>query len=501
MSGTWLGIDIGTSGVKIVAVDGAGAVLATESLPYPLHSPRPGWVEQRPQDWWDATVAAARSVAGSIDARSVAGIGLTGQMHGLVALDTDGRVLRDAILWNDNRNGDECDWILEKVGGLDALLGLTNNAALPGYTMGKILWLRSHEPETYAKTDVVLNPKDYLRFQMTGDRVTEVSDASGTGLLDVRARRWSSELLAALDLPQDLLPPVTESCEVTGRVTSDAAALLGVPVGTPVVGGGGDSVLQTTAMGIESPGLLGVTLGTAGIVAAAADSCPENAGGRVQVSCGNAPDRWHIMGVSLSAGGTLDWWRQALAPLTGQPPDIALLGELAQRSPVGARGLRFLPYLVGERCPHVDPHARAAWIGLDLRHDISDMTRAAIEGALLNLRQTRDIFTDLGLATGDVRVSGGASVHPIWLQTLADILATPLSSVTGGEQGAAFGAALLAGVGTGGWSDIAEALGNIKVTGTVEPHAENTRIYDDLYEQWRCLYPALNTPRHRQASS
>jgi xylulokinase len=491
MSDTWLGIDIGTSGVKVVAVNDAATVLATATRSYPLHSPRPGWAEQQPSDWWDATVASVRAVAGSIDARSIAGIGLTGQMHGLVALDKQGQVLRDAILWNDNRNADECDWILEKVGGLDALLALTNNTALPGYTMGKILWLRSHEPATYENTQIVLNPKDYLRFQMTGDHATDVSDASGTGLLDVRSRRWSSELLAALDLPQRLLPPVVESCEVTGQVTSEAATLLGVPDGTPVVGGGGDSVLQTTAMGITSPGVLGVTIGTAGIVAAAASECPENLGGRLQVSCGNAPDRWHVMGTSLSAGGALDWWRQALAPLTGQPPDIAVLGELAQHSPVGARGLRFLPYLVGERCPHIDPQARAAWIGLDLRHDVSDMTRAVIEGALLNLRQTRDIFSSFGLATKDVRVSGGASVHPIWLQTLADVLGSSLHSVTGGEQGAAYGAALLAAVGTGEWPDITAALGNVHVTGTVEAQAENTRTYDDCYSQWSRLYPSL----------
>jgi len=493
MSGLWLGVDLGTSGVKVVAVEADGTVVATELATYPLHSPNPGWVEQRVHDWWEATVRAVRALLQRVDGGAVLAIGLTGQMHGLVALDVHGAVLRDAILWNDNRNGAQCAWMLEQAGGLDGLLAMTNNAALPGYTIGKILWVREHEPDLFERIDVVLNPKDYLRYQLTGDRVTDVSDASGTGALDVRRRAWSMDLLAALELRESLLPPVVESCEVTGRVTAEVAAVLGLPVGTPVVAGGGDSVLQTTSMGVESPGLLGVTLGTAGIVAAATDSCPDNVGGRVQVSCGNAADRWHVMGVSLSTGGALQWWRQALAPLTGEQLETPTLTALAARSPVGARGLSFLPYLVGERCPHIDTDARAAWIGLDLRHDITDMTRAVIEGTLLNLRQTRDIFDELGLATHDVRVSGGASVHPIWTQTLADVLGTPIQSVTGGEQGAAYGAALLAGVATHRWSSVREALAGVVVTDTVHPHAKDAAVHDASYARWRRLYPALRT--------
>lgn len=492
MSGTWLGIDLGTSGVKVVAVDGSAEVLATETVGYPLHLPEPGWVEQDPADWWSATVQAVRAVAARIDPDDVVAIGLSGQMHGMVALDAANQVLRRAILWNDNRNGAECEWLLEQVGGLDGLLALTNNAALPGYTVGKILWLRTHEPDTYRRTDVVLNPKDHLRLHLTGDRVTEVSDASGTGLLDVRARRWSSDLLAALDLPASLLPPVVESCDVTGRLTAEAAALVGLRAGTPVVGGGGDSVLQTTSMGIESPGLLGITLGTAGILGAAVDSCPDNVGGRVQVSCGNAPDRWHVMGVALTTGGALQWWGDALAPLLGERPPTQVLSELAARSPVGARGLRFLPYLVGERCPHVDPDARGAWVGLDLRHDVADMTRAVVEGALLNVREVRDVLADLGLAVDDVRISGGASVYPIWSQTLADVLGTPVSSVSGGEHGAAHGAALLAGVGTGQWPSLREALRRVHVTSTTEPDPDRVAVHDQGYAEFRRLYPALH---------
>jgi xylulokinase len=492
MTGIWLGVDLGTSGVKVVAVDADSEILTTETIGYPLSSPRPGWVEQNPADWWSATGAALRAVVGRISAASVRGIGLSGQMHGMVAVDAHGVVLRDAVLWNDNRNGAECDWLLDQVGGLDGLLRLTNNAALPGYTVGKILWLRRHEPGTFARTEIVLNPKDYLRYRLTGERVTEVSDASGTGLLDVRRRAWSTELFAALGLPENLLPPVVESAEVTGRITAEVAAELGIPQGTVVVGGGGDAVLQTTAMGIASPGPLGVTLGTAGVLAAATDRCPENLGGRVQVSCGNAADRWHVMGVALNTGGALQWWRQAVAPLFGSRPENAVLVELAARSPVGARGLSFLPYLVGERCPHVAPDARAAWVGLDLRHDVADMTRAVIEGTLLNLRQIRDILDTLGLATDDVRVSGGASVHPIWSQTLADVLGVPITTVAGGEQAAAYGAALLAGVGTGHWSSVHNALSEVEITGTITPDPASVAIHGESYARWPTIYPALH---------
>jgi len=478
---------------------GGGEVLASEAIAYPLQSPQAGWVEQRPHDWWDSTAEGLRAIAGRIDTGAVLGIGLTGQMHGLVGLDSQGEVLRDAILWNDNRNSAECAWVVEQVGSLDRLLALTNNAALPGYTMGKILWVRTHEPELFERIDVALNPKDYLRYRLTGDRVTDVSDASGTGLLDVRRRIWSTELLAALDLPESILPRVVESPDVTGQLTASLAASLGLPPGIPVVGGGGDSVLQTTSMGIDRPGVLGVTLGTAGILAAATNTCPDNVGGRVQVSCNNAPDLWHIMGVSLSTGGALHWWRKALTPLTGKQPDAALLAGLAARSPVGARGLHFLPYLVGERCPHTDPEARGAWVGLDLRHDLTDLTRAVVEGALLNLRQTRDVFVDLGLATDDVRMSGGASVHPIWAQTLADVLATPVQSVTGGEHGAAYGAALLAGVGTGHWPSVSVALGRVRVTGVVEPDPRSVAIHDQSFAEWSRLYPALRQARASEA--
>lgn len=500
--GIWLGVDLGTSAVKAVAVDESGAVLEVEQRTYPLTSPQPGWVEQCPEDWWTASRDALAAVAAKVGGDRVRGIGLSGQMHGMVAMDEDGRVLRDAILWNDNRNGAECDWIIERAGGLDALLAMTNNTVLPGFTAGKIVWFRDHEPELFARMRTVLNPKDYLRYRLTGDRITDVSDASGTGLLDVRTRAWSDELLRTIDLDPALLPDIVESSAISGTVGAEIAAELGIPDGTPVVGGGGDAVLQTTAMGIVSPGTVGVTLGTAGIVATAADRCPENSEGRVQVSCGNAPDRWHIMGVALTTGGALEWWREALAPLTGEKPEPAKLAELAERSEPGARGLRFLPYLVGERCPHVDPDARGAWVGLDLRHGIADMTRALIEGAVLNLRQVRDVITGLGIEADANRMSGGASMHPIWTQTLVDTFGTPFDTVTGGGQGAAFGAALLAGVGTGHWATLDDALAQVRVVDTIEPIADNVAVQQANYESYVEIYPATSAlPQPRSASS
>jgi xylulokinase len=494
VTGHWLGVDIGTSGVKVVAVDDAGTVVASHTCSYPLLTPRPGWTEQRPDDWWDATLEAVREVGARVGGQ-VVGIGLSGQMHGMVALDAHGAVLRPAILWNDNRNAAECDLLLDRVGGLDGLLGLTNNAALPGYTIGKILWLREHEPELFARTEVVLNPKDHLRWRLTGERVTDVSDASGFGALDVRQRRWSSDLMAALELPESMLPPVVESDAPAGRLTPEAAALTGLPVGTPVVAGGGDSVLQTTSMGIVSPGTLGITLGTAGILGAAIEHCPDNAGGRLQISCGNEAGRWHVMGVALSTGGALQWWTDALRALVPTASN-ATVTELAARSPVGARGVRFLPYLVGERAPHVDPDARATFVGVDLGHDLTDLSRAVLEGALLNLREIRDIMADVGVATDDVRISGGASAYPLWRQTLADVLGTPVHQVTNGEQGAAYGAALLAGVGGGRWANLSEALAGVVVTDRVQPDPDAARVHDAGYDDFRRIYPAQTAMRN-----
>lgn len=493
MTDCWIGIDLGTSSCKAVAVDGRGQVLAQAEGFYPMATPRPGWAEQDPEQWWSVTTTVVQELVGRLPAGvTVGGIGLCGQMHGLTVLDEDHQVVRPAILWNDQRSERHCREIVASVGGLDGLLALTGNHMLPGYTAGKILWLREAEPAAFARMRRFLNPKDFLRLRMTGTYATEVSDASGTGLFDVRRRRWSTELLDALGLDPDLLPAVSESAVVSGRLSADVAAAWGLPASTPVVGGGGDSVLQTTATGMTEPGTLGITLGTAGIVAAATDHCPDNEDGRLQVSCGNSPDLWHVMGVALSAGGALAWLRDALAPLrSGGDLPFEDLVALARQSPAGARDLLFLPALVGERCPQVAPHARGAWLGLTPAHLAPDLVRSVLEGVLLNLRQIRDLFADAGLAVDRVRANGGATREPIWTQLLADVLGTDITTVSAGEQGGAVGAALLAGVGTGYWSSLQQALGENPTTGTVTPDPEAVAVYDRLSPHFRTIHAAL----------
>ena len=492
MTTVWIGIDIGTSACKVVAVDPAGQVVADRSQAYPLATPRPGWAEQDPADWWRVTDECVRAVVAAVPGAQVRGIGLCGQMHGLTALDEGGQVIRPAILWNDQRSAPQCDEITERAGGLKGLLGLTQNRMLPGFTGGKLLWLRQHEPEAYARMRHMLNPKDYLRLRMTGDYVTDVSDASGTGLFDVRNRRWSSELLGLLDIPERLLPRVVESAEITGQVSAEVARSWGVPAGTPVVGGGGDAVLQTTSMGVVGGGVVGVTLGTAGIIGGASGSCPSEPDGRLQISCGNAPDRWHVMGVALNAGGAFQWLRTALRPLLPDDDlDYAKLVELAQQAPPGSEGLLFLPYLVGERCPHLAPDARGSWVGLSPRHSAAHLSRSVLEGTLFNLREISAVFADVGVASNRVRVSGGATVEPLWLRLLADILQTEVVPVVGAEHGGAFGAALLAGVGTGNWSGLEAATAVVRETNPTTPDTSLADRYDGLYRIHRELFTAL----------
>lgn len=489
----WLGLDLGTSSIKVLAIDENSAVIDSRSRTYPLLSPRSGWTEQNPRDWWGATASGIRDLLAHNPDLEIMGIGLSGQMHGLVPLDSDGDIVRPAILWNDNRTGSQVGRIVDLMGGLETLIAATGNNSLAGFTAGKVMWLSEEEPENHARTTSILNPKDYLRFRLTGARATDVSDASGTGYFDVRNRRWSSPVLSALGISEALLPEVFESSEVTSVVAAAAAAELGLPEGIPVVAGGGDSVLQTTAMGIISNGTLGITVGTAGIMAQAVEFCPDNPGGRVQVSCGNEAGRWHIMGVALTVGETLPWLARAFAPLTGSPDGLSRLVELAEASPPGARNLRYAPYLVGERCPHSDSEVRGAWMGLDIRHDVGDMVRSALEGAVFNLREIRDLFCDLGLQSSSVRVSGGATKHPPWRRLLADVLATEISSVTSGEHGAAFGAALLAGIGTGRWSNLDEALSGVRVVGADEPDLDIVAIYDEAFAEFRHLYSAISS--------
>ncbi|MDQ0392117.1 xylulokinase [Labrys monachus] len=487
----FIGVDLGTSTCKTLALDAEGGVVARASIDYPLVTPRPGWAEQDPQLWWQATVETMRQVTARLEGWQVQAIGLTGQMHGLVPLDAEDGVIRPAMLWCDQRAAPQCETITERVGGLDALLALSNNRMLPGFTGGKFLWMAEQEPDAFARLRCFLNPKDYLRLRMTGVHATDVSDASGTGLFDVRRRRWSPELLAVVGLGQAQAPAVFESSEVTAGLSTEVARLWGLPAGLPVVAGGGDAVMQTTSQGVVRPGSIGVTIGTAGIVGGAAYACPDNRDGLLQVSCGNAPDRWHVMGVSLNAGGSFQWLKETLAPLAGGDLSFDRLAALAESTPAGAEGLLFLPYLMGERCPDIAADGRGAWIGLTRAHGIGHMSRAVMEGVLFNMRAILDLFARSGLDCERLRASGGATASPLWLQLLADVTGRPVATVSGASEGGAFGAALLAGIGAGRWASLDEAVGVVAQTRQIEPDPARADLYDAMHPVYKTLYPAM----------
>jgi xylulokinase len=490
MEPVFVGIDLGTSACKVIGVNGDGDVIAKALGDYPIVTSRPGWAEQNPDDWWRGTSEAVSAMVADLPAGTrVEGIGMCGQMHGLTPLDAEDNVLRSAILWNDQRAAPQCDWITERAGGLDRLLELTQNRMLPGFTGGKIIWVRDHEPDLYGRIRHILNPKDYLRLRMTGEHATEVSDASGTGLFDVRSRRWSEELLDLIDVPVELLPDVVESIEQTGSLLPEVASEWGLPAGTPVFGGGGDAVIQTTSMGLIDRGPVGVTLGTAGIVAGGSDSCPDNPGGRIQVSCGNAPGRWHVMGVSLSAGGAFQWLRDVLSH--DQKLDFGQLIALAKTAPPGSEGLLFLPYLLGERSPHVAPEASAAWLGLTPLHGTPHLVRSVIEGVLLNLREILAVCMEAGLECTRIVASGGATRDEFWLQSLADVLGQDVVTVAGASEGGAHGAAMAAGVGTGHWSSLEDATSRVRETDRFTPDSGRAAEYERIFAGHRALYGHL----------
>ena len=492
-----IGLDLGTSTCKALAIDGEGRLLARASADYPLATPRPGWAEQAPSDWLDGADRAMRAlVRGLPSGCEVAAIGLSGQMHGLVALDAADRVLRPAMLWCDNRTGAQCERITERVGGLEALLALTSNRMLPGFTGGKLLWMAEHEPALFAAMRRFLLPKDYLRLLMTGEHATDMSDASGTGLFDVRARRWSGPMLDAAGLSSGQVPHAHESHEVAGYLRAEIASGWNLPAGIPVIAGGGDSVIQTTSMGVIGSGAVGVTIGTAGLVGAGASACPDNEGALLQVSCGNGPGLWHVMGVTLNGGGAFGWLREALRMLPGGAPDFDALTRLAEEVEPGAGGLLFMPSLLGERCPHVAPDARGAWVGLTQGHDMRHMTRALLEGILLNLRSILDLVGRSGVSFGMLRASGGATVSRTWLQMLADVSGRPVATVTGAAEGGAYGAALLAGVGGGYWRSLDDAVSVIVEAPALVPRPETARLYDRLHPIHAALHDRLAVTMH-----
>lgn len=495
----FLGIDIGTSGTKTLAVQEDGDILAAGHAEYPLSSPKPGWSEQAPDDWWSGAVESVKKVmkTGKIKPANVSGIGLSGQMHGSVFLDKSGSVIRPAILWNDQRTAAECAEIEKKAGGRDKLIGMVANPALTGFTAPKILWLRKHEPKNFDRCVQVLLPKDYVRYRLTGEFATEVSDASGTLLLDVKNRQWSKPLLDKLSLSQKLLPQVYESEDVTGKLSEIAAKALGLKAGVPVVGGGGDQAAGAIGNGIVRRGVISATLGTSGVVFAHSDDMQIDPAGRVHTFCHAVRGKWHVMGVVLSAGGSLQWYRNTLAAqevadakrLKTDP--YALITEQAAEAPAGSEGLYFLPYLTGERTPHADPFARGAWIGLSLRHTRSHLIRAVMEGATYAMRDCLETINGMNVPIREIRLSGGGARSEFWRQMQADIYGRRVSTINA-EEGPAYGAALLAASGAGRYKSVTEACqAAIKVVSSADPRAEAKRAYGKSYPMYQKLYQSL----------
>ena len=490
-----LGIDVSTTGAKAILIDKMGIVRGSATSEYPLFTPFPLWSEQPPENWWQGVIHSIRQVLSEahIEGNQIAGVGLTGQMHGLVLLDKSGAVLRPAILWNDQRTGIQCDQINQKV-GQKKLLSISGSPALAGFTAPKILWIRENEPEIYKQIERVLLPKDYIRYRLTGDFATDCADASGTSLLDITKRDWSPEILKALDIPLNWLPKVYEGPQITGTISPAAQELTGLKAGTPVIAGGGDQAAQAVGVGAITSGIIALTLGTSGVVFAPTDQPFIESEGRLHAMCHSAPPEsgsgWHLMGVMLSAAGSLRWFRDTFAPGTGYDDLLAP----AEKIKPGSEGLLFLPYLTGERTPYPDPLARGGFIGLTVRHSMAHMTRSVLEGVAFGLRDSMELVKGAGLgAIHQVRVSGGGSRSPLWRQILADVMNCELVTVNITE-GASYGAALLAGVGAGLWPNVVEACAaTVKVTASTQPQPAVSQVYQQLYPVYRALYPALKS--------
>jgi xylulokinase len=496
----FLGIDVGTGGSRAVLVDESGRLVASATVEHePFASPRTGWAEQDPRDWWRASAEAVRALLAQskVGADEVACVGFSGQMHGSVLLDERGRVLRPALIWCDQRTDAQCRSLTERVGAA-RLIELTLNPALTGFTLPKLLWVREQEPELWAKVRTVLLPKDYVRFRLTGERATDVADASGTLLFDVARRAWSRGMLEAAEIDEALLPRAFESPEVTGRVTAEGAAATGLHEGTPVVAGAGDQAAGAVGMGIVRPGAVSATIGTSGVVFAATSRPALDPRGRVHTFCHAVPGRWHVMGVTQGAGLSLRWFRDRFGvrdgeEKTGARDPYELLCEEASVAPAGSDGVLWAPYLMGERTPHLDPHARAALVGLAASHTRSHVVRAILEGVAFSLRDTFEIFAEMNVPVERVRLGGGGARSRLWRQIQADAYGREVETVEA-EEGAAYGAALLAGVGAGAWADVdAASDAVVRVASTTGPDAEASRVLARQYQRFRALYPALRS--------
>jgi xylulokinase len=489
---TYVGIDVSTTATKALIIDAHGVALGIGISEYGYDTPKPGWSEQDPDLWWNGAIEAIREAAtvSGTELSTVAAVGVTGQMHGLVALDADDRPVRPSILWNDQRTSAQCDEIRRRV-GRDRLIAITGNDALTGFTAPKILWMRDEEPESYARIEAVLLPKDYVRLRLTGEHAVDRAGASGTLLFDLEDRDWSDEVIELLDLPRAWFPQTFEGTDVTGHITDEAASLTGLRPGVPVVGGAGDQAANGVGTGAVEPGTVAVSLGTSGAVFAATDRPVVDSGARLHSFCHAFPDRWHQMGVMLSAAGSLRWFRDAIAPDVSFA-DLSL--EAGTVAP-GSDGLIFLPYLTGERTPHADPEARGAFVGLTVRHTRAHLTRAVMEGVAFGLRDSLEIIREQS-DVSEIRVAGGGATSPEWLQVLADVFGAEVRTVDVPES-AAYGAALLAAVGAGAYPTVEDAVSATIRTGETYQPGPAASVYEDVYDLYRSLYPALRDVSHR----
>ena len=493
-----LGVDIGTSGTKTVLFDEAGNTVASALEEYPLYQPNIGWAEQDPEDWWQATAASIRKVLvkSGVKATDISGVGLSGQMHGLVLLDGENKVLRRSIIWCDQRSTAECEQITSLIGA-ERLIEITANPALTGFTASKIMWVKNNEPDVFAKVKKILLPKDYVRFRLTGEFATEVSDASGMQLMDIAGRCWSPEVLGKLGIERSQLADLYESQEVSGKVHKSASSETGLAEGTPVVGGGGDQAAGAVGNGIVKPGVVSSTIGTSGVVFAYLDKISIDPKGRVHTFCHAVPNTWHVMGVTQGAGLSLKWFRDNFckeeirtAELMEVDPYVLMDQEAEKVSP-GSNGLLYLPYLMGERTPHLDAYAKGVFFGLSAKHDKRDMIRAIMEGVTYSLRDCLEIIAGMGVNVSEVRASGGGGKSKLWKQMQADVFGNPITTINSGE-GPALGVALLAGVGTGVYKSVAEACDiAIQVKNVQQPDMDLFGKYSKFYSMYGQLYKSL----------
>ena len=498
MSKYLIGLDVGTSGAKCLLCDDKGKVLASSTQEYPLYTPRHGWAEQDPADWWDGVKRGIKVILEKfpVDKNDIVGLSFSGQMHGLVALDESGEVIRPAILWCDQRTQKQCDEITEKAGGLDKLLGYTNNRMLTGYTGGKILWLKQEEPDNFAKMKVFVCPKDYIRFKFTGKIATDMSEASGTGFFDTKNKIWSSELIEKVGLDLDIFPPCMESVDKAGEVTRAAAEETGLPEGLNVYAGGGDAVIQTTGTGLVEPGILGVTIGTSGNVSMGMSGYRDNPEGKLQMFCNNEDGLWHCFGCTLTAGGALSWYVKTLAgedkadAISLGKNVYALIDERAAEVPAGSNGVLFAPYLTGERCPYPDPNAKGIFYGLSLGTTRAAMARAVMEGVTFSLKQVVELMSAT-IKPEKVYLSGGGASSELWKQMAADIFELPVYTMSAAKEGGAYGAVLVAGVGAGIWKDLKDAIKVLKEDEKYYTPDPNTiPAYRRAYEKYKLIYSA-----------